>query len=366
MNGTVYEYVHGGDVYGADGTADGGAIDFSASINPLGMPENALDAAKRSLGQSVIYPDSGSRRLSNAIAAYENADQRRIFCSNGASDIIFRIAAAIRPRKILVAAPSFADYERAGRALGAEAARYVLSKENGFNIGRGFVKTVRDEAPGIVFLCNPNNPTGCLAGYGLLAEIAAACAETGAVLVVDECFLDFVRGADQYTAKPLTEVYKNVVVLKAFTKIFAMPGLRLGYAICGDEAFVSRLRLCGADWPVSNVAQAAGAAALEGGREHVEKSVAYIDAERRRLAAALADTGLTVYPARANFIFFHCAWNADLGRELRKNGVIIRDCANFPGLEPGYYRAAVLTAEKNARLIESVKAARASTPLHNC
>ncbi|MCL2035743.1 MAG: aminotransferase class I/II-fold pyridoxal phosphate-dependent enzyme [Oscillospiraceae bacterium] len=360
MNEMIYEYTHGGDIYGANGLADKNVLDFSANINPLGIPENALNAAKQSLEQSNIYPDSGCRRLIAALAAYENVEPRHLFCSNGASDIIFRIIAARKPGKILVTAPSFADYERAGGGFGAEVVYFPLHKENGFNIDNRIIGTIQTALPDIVFLCNPNNPTGCLTRYDLLAEIAITCAEINSILVIDECFLDFVPDADRYTAKTLLTTYSNVVVLKALTKTFAMPGLRLGYAICSDKTFIDRLRLCGADWPVSNVAQAAGIAALENGREYVSKSIFYIDAERRRITDALAGMGLAVYPAYANFIFFHCSWDMDLSRELRKKGILIRDCANFAGLEPGYYRIAVLTQEKNTRLIKSLKEVQAS------
>ena len=360
MNKAIYEYTHGGDVYSANGLTDKNTLDFSANINPLGIPSSALIAAKQSLVQSHIYPDSGCRRLITAIAAHENINPQNIFCSNGASDIIFRIVSARKPGRILVTAPSFADYERAGQAFGAEVVYYPLQKENGFNIDSRIVKAIRADLPEIVFLCNPNNPTGCLTRNDLVAEITAACADIDSILVVDECFLDFVPDADKFTAKPLLGSYKNAVVLKAFTKIFAMPGLRLGYAICYDEAFLDRLRLCGADWPVSNVAQAAGIAALENAQEYISKSVSYIDTERNRITDALAGMGLTVYPSYANFIFFHCSWNMDLGRELRKRDILVRDCANFAGLEPGYYRIAVLKQEKNTRLIESLREVWAS------
>ena len=350
----IYEYTHGGDVYDANGFADKNMPDFSASINPLGMPESALTAARQSLDLSCVYPDSGCRRLVTALAAYENVSPQYLFCSNGASDIIFRIVSAKKPKKILVTAPSFSDYERAGRGAGAEIVYYPLQKENGFNIDDGITEAIRAALPDIVFLCNPNNPTGSLTRNDLLTEVAAVCADIGSVLTVDECFLDFLLESNQLSAKSLLGLYANVVVLKAFTKIFAMPGLRLGYVICKNEAFIDRLRLCGADWPVSNVAQAAGLAALENGADYISNSIEYIDTERKRLSEALAGMGLVVYPSYANFIFFYCPWYVNLAEELRKKGILIRDCSNFAGLTSGYYRIAVLTEEKNTRLIESL------------
>jgi threonine-phosphate decarboxylase len=173
--------------------------------------------------------------------------------------------------------------------------------------------------------------------------------------VVDECFIDFVRESERFTAKKLMKTYQNILVLKAFTKIFSMPGLRLGYVLCSDTSLIDRLRFCGPDWPVSTVAQAAGIAALENGREHIRRTVTYVEKERVRIAEVFADLGFGVFPSFANFILFHSPWQIDLAQELRKNGIIIRDCANMRGLESGYYRTAVLSAEQNSRLIETVR-----------
>lgn len=355
MNEMIYEYAHGGNIYDSNGFPYKNILDFSSSINPLGTPSSALIAARRSLEQSARYPDSGNSSLIKSLAAYENVSSQHLFCSNGASDIIFRIVTARKPKKILVTAPSFADYERAGRALGAEIIHYPLKKENGFNIHNCIVDVIKTTLPDIVFICNPNNPTGCLTQRKLLIKIAIACAIINSTLVVDECFLDFVQETDKYSAKPLLNTYSNLVVLKAFTKTFAMPGLRLGYAICSDEVFLDHLRLCGADWSVSNVAQAAGIAVLEDEREYVSKSISFIETERNRIAKELVEMGFTVYPSYANFIFFQSTWNMDLSHELRKKGILIRDCSNFVGLTAGYYRIAVLSEDKNNRLIESLK-----------
>ena len=133
-----------------------------------------------------------------------------------------------------------------------------------------------------------------------------------------------------------------------------MPGLRLGYALCGDTELLDRMRLCGPDWAVSNIAQDAGIAALKNGREYIEKSCEYLKKERIYVMNELEYAKFTVYPSYANFIFFHCPCDVGLYGELRKKGIIIRDCSNFKGLEQGYYRTAVLTAEKNKLLAEAI------------
>jgi len=350
-----YEYTHGGDIYDKNGIAEKNMLDFSANINPLGIPQEALRTAKNALDRANIYPDSGNRLLISKLSEFEAVATSSILCTNGASDILFRLVFAVKPQRILVAAPSFADYERAGRAAGAEIIYYMLKKENGFNIENDIIDAIHVAAPDIVFLCNPNNPTANLTNAGLIEKIAATCETLNSLLLVDECFLDFVDDAPNYSAKPWLERYKILVVLKAFTKTFAMPGLRLGYALCADLTLLDRLKFCGPDWAVSNVAQEAGIAALENGTSYLETTREYVKNERDYLTRELASIGMTVYPSKTNFIFFHCPYNNNLDGELRQRGIAIRNCANFPGLEPGYFRLAVLTSAKNHMLIQIIK-----------
>jgi len=347
-----YEYAHGGDIYDEKGRIDEDIIDFSANINPLGMPKEALLAAKSALASSNIYPDSDCRQLGAKLAEFENVDQTNIFCGAGASDILFRLAFAVKPKKILVTAPSFADYERAGRAAGAEVICYALKKDNDFDIEKDIVDLIAETSPDIVFVCNPNNPTGNLTDAKMLKEIADACQFANAILLSDECFLDFVCDLSEYSAKSLIEKYENIMILKAFTKIFAMPGLRLGYAICKDMDLINKMRFCGPDWAVSNVAQKAGLAALRVSEDYLENTRKYIREQRKYITEELKNLGFAVYMSQANFIFFHCPHKLDL-----KN-IKIRDCSDFRGLGPGYYRVAVLTAEKNKLLIEALKGAK--------
>jgi threonine-phosphate decarboxylase len=351
----MYEYTHGGDIYGENGLAGKNLTDFSASINPLGMPKEAMEAAKSSIEFSNMYPDSDCRNLRAKLADFENIDKTHIFCSGGASDILFRFAYAARPKKILVTAPSFSDYERAAKAAGAQVIYYALKKENNFNVEKDITGLIFSALPDIVFICNPNNPTGNLTDIALIKEMAKACEAVGSLLFIDECFLDFAEASHIHSAKTLIEKHKNVIILKAFTKIFAMPGLRLGYAICADAEVINRMRFCGPDWAVSNVAQAAATAALEYGWEYIEKSREFVKKERGFVSDELTLAGMTVYPAHANFIFFYCPREIDLYGELKKKGIIIRDCSNFAGLGPGYYRCAVLTREKNKLLAEALK-----------
>ena len=350
----MYEYSHGGNaVYESDAID---VLDLSANINPLGPPENVKEAVVGEIVNCGRYPDSFSGELREKIAVHENVDPEWIVCGNGASDIVFRLPPAVRPKKTLVTAPAFSDYERAAVSFGSEMTRFVLSPSSGFEIGSGFADAVKKEKPGLVFICNPNNPTGRLTPAGLIKEILTLCRGSGVYMVVDECFLDFTEEAKSYTAKGFLEKYPNLIVLKSFTKVFGLPGIRLGYALCSNKDFIGRILFHGADWPVSNLAQAAGLAALEGADEYLKKTVEYVSRERKTMETKLAGLGYKVFQATANYIFLQNPYKFDLRDELDKKGIRIRSCGNYHGLDESYLRIAISTEENNKRVLTEIEA----------
>ena len=206
-----------------------------------------------------------------------------------------------------------------------------------------------DEDLDIMFICNPNNPTGVLTERALIERVAEKCREKDVVLVVDECFMDFIDGREKYSVTDKLEEYDNVIILKAFTKLYAMAGVRLGYCLCANPEIMEALDRVRQPWNLSNLAQAAGVAALKE-KQYVEESLAAIEAERIRLIKSLKSLGFTVYGSGANYIFFK--GDADLYEKALERGILIRDCSNYVGLEKGYYRIAVRLQEDNDRIIK--------------
>jgi len=349
----MYEYTHGGNAAFEHGKGD--VIDLSASINPLGIPESVKAAIFREIPNIIFYPDSSSAGLRERIAAFEKVDPDMIFCGNGASDIIFRLPRAVRAGKIMISAPTFSDYERSARSFGADVVFYPLSKENGFMLDGGFVQTVRRERPDLVYICNPNNPTGKLTDLELIGDLVRYCREIGSLVTIDECFLGFAVQPELYTGKALLNEYSNLVILKAFTKLFALPGIRLGYAISADIKLIAGLYFHGADWPVSNLAHAAAMAALDGAEDMIKKTSAYVSAERMKIENELTRLGFKVFTSNANYAFIQNPYAFDLCRELDKKGIRIRSCNNFHGLDSSYCRIAVSTGENNLKLLSSVE-----------
>ncbi len=347
----MYTYVHGGDVYTASGKKN--LVDYSANINPLGLPQSVKKAIVKSLDGCVDYPDPFCRRLTEKLAGFLAVPQDYIFFSNGAADVLFKLALALRPHNALLLAPTFADYEKALRSVDCRISYYPLCEEYGFEPQEDILNLLTPETD-MVVICNPNNPTGRLIDRNLLQRLIARCRELGARILIDECFMDFVAEEKAYSMIPLLNDNKQLVILKAFTKTYAMPGLRLGYCLTADNALVQRLHECGQDWNVSTPAQEAGLAALDE-TEYVAKAQALIEKERRYLTRALNRLGAVTYGSEANYIFFKMPQPKDLKERLSDKGFLVRSCANYHNLEGNYYRIAVKRHADNLRFVKALK-----------
>ena len=335
---------HGGDVY--SGNIE---LDFSANTNPFGLPEGVNAAIVHAVSRLDRYPDPYCRKLISATAAAEGVPKDFILCGNGAAELIYSYCEAVQPKTALELAPTFSEYSLALERAGCEVHRHLLREDEGFAVTESLLSDIEALRPDAVFLCDPNNPTGRLMDPSLKAKLFETCARLGVRLFADECFIDFTDGAS-YVGK--TAVYQNLTVLKAFTKIYGMAGVRLGYAISSDAELLKKMSRTVQPWNVSTVAQEAGTAALTE-TVFIEKTRQLIEKERPRMARELSSLGLTVFPSDANFLLFK--GDPCLGTELKKRGIALRDCSNYVGLAPGFYRTAVKLSEQNDRLIEAIR-----------
>lgn len=342
-------YSHGGDIWDKGGEL----ADFSANLSPIGAPEEVLEAAARAAREELgRYPDALCTALRQAIAGADGVAAEQVICGNGAADLIFRLCQTLRPRRALITAPTFSEYGAALRAAGCETAEYVLPGERRFDLDEGVLDAIAPETD-LVFLCTPNNPTGRLIPPELLRAAAERCRECGALLAVDECFVPLSDHPEWGMAREM-EQYPNLFLLRAFTKSYAIPGVRLGYGLCGDGALLERLYDSAQPWSVSAVAQAAGIAAC-GRRDWPERGREVIQRERPALKAALEELGLQVWPGEANFLLFRAGGIIDLKERLLERGVLIRSCGNYRGLAPDHYRVCVKTGGENAVLLRALR-----------
>ena len=339
-------YQHGGDIY-----SNKNVIDFSANINFLGMPEAVRQAARAAVDDSDCYPDVNCTELKKAIAGMEQVSEEHIFCGNGAADVIFSLVAALKPKKALVPLPSFHGYYQALSALGCPIVPYQMTEKNGYALQEDIVNQITP-AVDLLFLANPNNPTGLLVDRSFIEKLLHKCERTDTLLVVDECFMDLTEDPGRYTMLPWAERSDQLFVIKAFTKSYAMPGLRLGYGICMNGGLLERMERASQPWRVSVPAQAAGIAACTQ-RAYIEKARQEIRAEREKMIAAIRALGYSVLDSKANFVFFEGEYH--LADRLKDRGFLVRDCSNFVGLHVGYYRAAVRTPAENTQFLAALK-----------
>ena len=340
---------HGGDWAAYEREYGVPPLDFSANVSPLGVPEGVRAAIAAAAGEIDRYPDPDCRALRESIAAREGVAAEQVLCGNGASDLIDRAILAAKPRRALVTAPTFGEYEAALESVGCEIVRVPLGES--FRLNDGILHEINDNID-ITILCQPNNPSGVTIDPALLRRVIGRCAALHCRVLIDECFVDFLDTPESYTCKALLNEFENLLILKAFTKLYAMAGARLGYALCADEAFLDAMRRAGPPWAVSHPAQAAGLAALRE-TDYVERVRELVRAERPWLYESLTALGLRVVSGEANFLLFRCDTLLDL--PLRERGILIRGCGDFAGLDDTWYRAAVRTHEENERLIAALR-----------
>jgi threonine-phosphate decarboxylase len=356
----VNKYDHGGNIYSIKADPPGKILDFSANTSPLGVPSGVLDAVRREAPGFGIYPDPLCGKLREALGKHYRCDPERIVCGNGAADLIYRIVRYARPRQALVAAPSFSEYEKALEAERAEIIFYPLAGPCFLGDRRilSFISAKTD----MVFLCNPNNPTGILWDRRLMESVIDKCADTGTIAVIDECFNGFLDDPAGNSVQGFLDRAPGLVILNAFTKVYGMAGFRLGYMLCGSGETSRGIAGTGQPWSVSAVAQTAGIAALKES-SYITELRRLVKAERFFMKAALADLGLEVLGGEANYIFFRLGGDSGFEKpgfsvSLLSRGFLLRNCANYPGLDDSYYRICLRKHEENESLIQALQALR--------
>lgn len=344
----MIKYTHGGDIYKYDDKL----LDFSANINPLGMPESAKNAIIDGINKYQTYPDHSSRKLRNSLSEFYGFDSNKIVCGNGAADLIFRICLALRPQKVLVTSPTFSEYEEAVLISGGKVHNHLLRESENYDVTLEILESI-DEDTDMVFLCSPNNPTGRAIDLNIIEAVLNKLQGNKGILVLDQCFVHFMVEEEKYFAINLLKKFDNLIILGAFTKIFAMAGLRLGYALFGSEENASKIENTLQPWAVSTVASEAGCAALN--KDFIKETKDYVKYQREFLFQHLSDLGIKVFESQANYMLIKVDEkfdDGDLADVAIKHRILIRKCSNFKGLSPSFFRIAVRTEAENTTLID--------------
>nr|WP_196001723.1 threonine-phosphate decarboxylase CobD [Clostridium sp. 1001271B_151109_B4] len=329
-------------------------MDFSANINPLGTNENIKKAMIDAIDKVVKYPDITYFDLKNSIGKFEGINISNITLGNGAAEVIFNIVRALKPKKALLPAPTFSEYEEAILSVDGEIEYYKLKESNNFNLDKEFIDNIKNNID-IVFICNPNNPTGVLTRGEFIRKVLNKALITNTTVVIDESFLDFVKENEEYSSNKLLVDYENLIIVKSLTKFFAIPGARIGYGLCTNKETINQLNKVTVPWSI-NVMVAEGITKGLNEKDYIKKSIEYIKGEKEYLYSALKEIKcLYVFEPSVNFIMFKLLTNLDLKSELIKRKILVRSCDNYIGLNNSFYRVAVRTREENNKLISELR-----------
>ena len=325
-------------------------LDFSANLSPLGMPAAVRAAAAASMAEAEQYPDPECAQLGAALAEKLKVPREWLLFGNGAAELLFRVCAVIRPAEALFSIPCFSEYVP---ALLSAHSRVIKVRAEGeqLELAADFTDHMTPETD-LILLAEPNNPTGRADSLERQREISVCALERHAGVLIDESFYDFLDDSVRRSLLDELEAFPNVILLRSFTKMYAMAGLRLGYAVCSDRELRTKLRENCPAWMVSTPAQAAGLAALDE-TAYVRQVRELVAAERERFLRGLNSLGLRTVRGQANFILFRGP--EDLGERLSQRGICIRSCADYEGLGPGWFRAGIRTGSETDRLLEEIR-----------
>ena len=352
-----HSYDHGGNIFTVArtlGVSPDQILDFSASINPLGMSPIVRKALACSVDSLIHYPDTSHTELKLALAKFHDLPPTNFTIANGSTELIYNLPVMLPGSKALIISPSFSEYVRALRQHGWDTEHFILTPENGFSIDMDRLECVLAGGVDLLFICNPGNPNGTLYPQRIIEEIYSLCLSAGTFMVLDEAFMDF---CEEASAKRMIVKSDNAVILRSMTKFFGIPGLRLGYAI-SNATLAGRLDSMGGPWSVNTLALAAGAAALQDIR-HNQETLELISRERNRLFEYLEQfSQFRVYPSSANYLLVEIVGSMT-SRELKERllpyRILIRDCASFVGLTEQFFRIAVRAGDENKRLLECLE-----------
>jgi len=352
----VPQFRHGGNIYAFAREHElrpEDVLDFSASINPLGWPRGVAAAYRRTLSLAVHYPEPYAETLTAALARYHNLAPETLIVGNGSTQLIYLLARVLKPRRVLIVAPSFSEHETAFRLVGTQVSRFVSCPPM-FTLSVEQLRRRLAEGYDTLVLTNPNSPTGALVPGEIMLDIVHWCRRSRVRLLVDETFVDWVEGE---SLKGLVPGQPHLFILRSLTKFFALPGLRVGYAIT-HQRNVKQLVKQIEPWSVNTVAQTVAAACLND-RRFVRRSRTFMVRERlwiERQLAAIA--GIEVFPSQVNFLLLrikkHGCPAADVARQLAKYDILIRDCSNFAGLGKQFLRIAIRRRAENKRLLAAL------------
>jgi threonine-phosphate decarboxylase len=331
-------------------------VDFSSNINPIGISSNVLNVLRKNLPKlSSIYPDDENTNLKKKIIDYldKELSYESLNIGNGATELIYNFVRTFVRNQVVIPYPTFCEYELASRKMGAKI-KHVPLKEWQPDVDRILEKTKNSDA---IFLCNPNNPTG-LFSYDLIEKLVKKI-DRSIKILIDESFIEFVdeRKHPRTFIEKINE-FQNVVVLRSLTKSFGLAGLRLGYCV-SHPSIGKKISHNKITWNINGLAQMAGITALEN-LSHIRKARKIIKTEREFMYASINNNLSSFSAIESDVNFYLIRLRNGRSKQIRdllleKNGILVRDCSDFRGMNDKYIRVAVRTRSENLALLDSLE-----------
>lgn len=346
--------LHGGNVYKIfreKGVED--ILDYSSNINPFGVPESFKHGLMENFNLISRYPDPDYLQLKNKFSEFNDVDCENILVGNGATELIFLYMKALNPKKTLIVSPTFAEYERAIKVNGGDIEYFRLLEEEYFDLDIERLKKTLKNNYELLVICNPNNPTGKRVSSCKLASILECCNKYGTHLFLDEAFIEFTEGGHQNSIINESVDKKNLFVLRALTKFFAIPGLRLGYGICYNKWIKEKIDKKREPWTVNAFAELAGRVVLDDS-EYIKNSEEWIREEKGYMYGSLKKIPwVKTYKTDANFILVKLLkGDSKAVKELFiERGVLVRDASNFKYLDDSFIRLAIKDRDSNNKVV---------------
>ena len=337
--------MHGGDIY-----SHRVELDFSVNVNPIELPESVKEALRLASEECTKYPDIENRDLKKALAEFYCLKEDNLILGNGASELFMAIMHAYKPKSVLMPAPCYTGYEHVIKAIEAKTVYYKTKEEDGYRLTEDFLKGV-DTKVDMVILTNPGNPVGSLIDADLLTEILDKCISLKIPVIMDECFIEF-TGKEENSCITKIEEYPNLILVRAFTKFYSMPGVRLGFAVTSNELAKKQLQNQLPEWNISIFAARAGVAALNE-KTCFASFLPVMEKEKALLSERTGKLGMAFYPSDANFLMFKS--KCDIHNPLLNRGILIRELSDVAGLSKGHYRLGIKMHEDNVRLTKALE-----------
>lgn len=352
------EHFHGSDLEKIEaiyGIKKENITSFSANVNPLGISPKLKQTLVHQIDAITGYPDREYTSLRKSIATYVQGDMDTILVGNGSTELISLFIQMINPKKALILAPTYSEYEREITLNGGICTHYYLKEEHYFHLDTKDLEQHLTSDIELLVICNPNNPTSTSISVKQMEEILTLCRGKQIYCMVDETYVEFTSEIHEVTSVPLIKTFDNLIILRGISKFFAAPGLRLGYAICGNPSLLAEVNKKKNPWTINTLAAIAGEIMFSD-TDYITQTKNLIHTERTRIYDILSTCkNVKIYPPTANFVLVKILKDSISSDQIFdcaiKDGLMIRDCSSFEGLDNSFIRFCFMEPEMNTKLL---------------